>query len=165
MELKKITGKLQGVVKKYRYAVIILLIGVVLLLMPGKSAKNQQHLQESSQQSQSLSVKNDELAEILQSVEGAGKVQVMLSVSSSEKTQYITNTDTSESSTRKETVIVTDADRNETGLIEQTNPPQYRGAVVVCQGADSAQVRLAITQAVSKITGLSSDNICVLKMK
>jgi len=92
-------------------------------------------------------------------------VQVMLSIASGERTQYITNTDSSESTTRTETVIITDSERNESGLIEQMNPPIYRGAVVVCQGADSAAVRLAITQAVAKITGLSTDNICVLKMK
>jgi hypothetical protein len=39
------------------------------------------------------------------------------------------------------------------------------GAIVVCQGADSPSVKLAITQAVAKITGLGTDEICVLKMK
>ena len=89
----------------------------------------------------------------------------MLSVVSGEKTQYISNEDISENNTRSDTVIITDADRNEAGLIERIDPPIYRGAIVVCEGADSAQVRLSITQAVSKITGLSTDNICVLKMK
>jgi len=39
------------------------------------------------------------------------------------------------------------------------------GAVVVCQGADLAQVRLAVTNAVSSYTGLGCDKITVLKMK
>ena len=63
------------------------------------------------------------------------------------------------------TVIVTDSQRCESGLIRQINPAAYKGAIVVCQGADSSAVRLAITQAVAKITGLGTDNICVLKMK
>ena len=43
--------------------------------------------------------------------------------------------------------------------------PVYQGAVVVCQGADSAAVRLAVTQAVSDLTGLGADHISVVKMK
>ena len=47
----------------------------------------------------------------------------------------------------------------------QVNPPTYLGAVIVCQGADSASVRLAIVSAVCSVTGLSTDKITVLKMK
>ncbi len=165
MEIKQITGKLQGLIGKYKYAVIILIIGIILMLIPGKKVQKQQSVAENLPQNESYSVSSAELVEILQSIDGAGKVQVMLSLANGEKKQYINNTDTSENSTKIETVIITDSNRNEAGLIEQINPPLYRGAIVVCQGANSAQVRLAITQAVSKITGLSSDNICVLKMK
>ena len=43
--------------------------------------------------------------------------------------------------------------------------PEYRGALVVAQGADNAAIKLAITQAVAGLTGLSSDKITVVKMK
>ncbi|MGN1002105.1 MAG: hypothetical protein ACI4PC_04985 [Oscillospiraceae bacterium] len=39
------------------------------------------------------------------------------------------------------------------------------GAVVVCQGCDSAKVRLDVTNAVMAYTGLGSDKISILKMK
>ena len=39
------------------------------------------------------------------------------------------------------------------------------GAVVVCTGADSPQVQLDVTNAVSAYTGLGSDKIRILKMK
>lgn len=35
---------------------------------------------------------------------------------------------------------------------------------MVCQGADNAAVRLAIVEAVSKVTGLGANRISVLKM-
>ena len=38
------------------------------------------------------------------------------------------------------------------------------GVVIVCQGADDAQVRLDIIRAVGSYTGLPSDKITVLKM-
>lgn len=39
------------------------------------------------------------------------------------------------------------------------------GAVVLCDGARSAQVRLDVTKAVMSYTGLGSDRIAVMKMK
>ena len=39
------------------------------------------------------------------------------------------------------------------------------GAVVVCDGADSAAVRLYVTDAVTAYTGFGSDKISVMKMK
>ena len=37
--------------------------------------------------------------------------------------------------------------------------------IVICDGAERASVRLAITQAVSSLTGLGSNKIAVVKMK
>ncbi len=39
------------------------------------------------------------------------------------------------------------------------------GAVVLCSGAEKAEVRLGVTNAVSAYTGLGSDKIRVIKMK
>ena len=39
------------------------------------------------------------------------------------------------------------------------------GAVVLCDGADSAQVRLSVIRAVSAFTGLGSDEIVIAKLK
>ena len=39
------------------------------------------------------------------------------------------------------------------------------GAIVVCDGAENALVRLSVTDAVMSYTGFGSDKICVSKMK
>ena len=62
------------------------------------------------------------------------------------------------------TVTVTDAQRNESGLVRQIVSPKYRGAIIVCGGADDPVVCLAIKDAVSNATGLGTDRISVLKM-
>ena len=167
MEIKELLGKIKEALVKYKYAVIILLIGLFLLLLPEKKTDQNQQTNNSLPTTHNLSAES--LSEVLQLVEGAGRVQVLLSVASGEETLYQTNQDTSSSednkNTKTETVIIVDADRKESGLIKQVNPQKYLGAIVVCQGADSPSVRLAITQAVSRIIGLSADKICVLKMK
>ena len=167
MDIKGLTGKLKDGMIRYKYAALVLVIGIGLLLLPGNK-KTQVTEQEAPKDPSILSIDADALSQILQSVDGAGKVQVMLSVAVGEKTVYQTDTDITvdgeNGSTKTQTVIITDSQRNETGLISQINPPEYLGAIVVCEGADSSTVRLALTQAVAKITGLGSDKICVLKM-
>ena len=169
MDVKGITKKLQGALGKYRYALIVLLIGLALLLIPEKSTKSKSVVVENEKNSVQQSIELDALAEILQSIHGVGKTQVLLSIASGEQIVYQTNSDITMSdnnnSTKIETVIITNSQRVETGLVQQINPPQYLGAIVVCQGADNPTVKLAVTQAVAKITGLGADDICVLKMK
>lgn len=167
MDIKALTGRAKELFGKYKYAVMVVLIGLGLLLIPERQTKkeNVQTVPEVTSQS----IADEALSDILQTIDGVGKVQVMLSVSAGEKTLYQTDTDTSTrddgSTVRTETILVTDGQRTESGLITQVNPPVYLGAIVVCQGAESPGVRLSVTQAVSKITGLGSDKICVLKMK
>ncbi len=167
MDIKQLSGKVKNVLKNYKYVVVILLIGLVFLVLPERSVKKTDVSDLSMQNIQGLDV--EALAEILQSIQGAGKVEVLLSMASGEKTVYQTDTDTSQdgdgNSTKIQTVILTDSQRSESGLITQVIPPTYLGAVVVCQGADSPTVKLAVTQAIAKITGLGTDRICVLKMK
>ena len=166
MAIKVLTEKLKDTCGKFKYALIVLLVGIGLLLLP---EKKQQEIEYTSIPQESQNIQLDALTKILQSVDGAGDVQVLLSTAMGEETIYQTNQDTSSSTSgntvKSETVIVTDSQRNESGLITQVNPPVYLGAIIVCQGADSPTVRLALTQAVAKITGLGTDNICVLKMK
>ena len=169
MELKKISGKIPEFFVKYKYALLVLLIGLVLLWLPGKNTKTAQTQPITAAESAQKTSKQDALAEILQSIQGAGRVKVLLSTAAGEETVYQTDGDnataTDNTTSRMDTVIITDSQRNETGLIRQINPPVYLGAVIVCDGADNATVRLAITQAVAKFTGLGADAICVLKMK
>lgn len=148
--------------RQYRYGVLVLVIGIFLMLLPTGETDiaEQVHIDNSV----SVSVQ-DSLEEILGQIEGAGKVRVMLTQSAGELTIYQQNTDISADTTREDTVVITDAEREERGLVQQVIPPVYLGAIIVCQGGDRAAVKLAIVEAVASVTGLTSDKITVLKMK
>ena len=165
MVVKELGNKILCAISKYKYTVVVLLIGIALLLIPQKNQSTP--IVEDIPEQCVQTIETAKLAEILQSVQGAGKVKVLLSIATGEKTIYQTDNEINASSDSKkqETVIVTNEQRAEAGLINQVNPPTYLGAIVVCEGADSPAVRLAVTQAVAKITGLGSDSICVLKME
>lgn len=166
MDRVTIYSRLAEFVKRYRYAVIVVLVGVILMCLPtGKgSVSNEPQMPTQPAVTDQISLE-DSLAAILSQIKGAGKVEVLLTEARGSETVYQSDSSTGEGSTRLDTVTVTDNDRAQDGLVRQVNPPVYLGAIVVCQGADSPSVRLAIVEAVSSVTGLGSDHITVLKMK
>ncbi len=155
--------------KKYKYAAIIVLTGVILMCLPGKTEKVQPtEMQKVNSSAQKPEFSNS-LEDILSQIKGAGRVKVLLTESAGAETIFQMNEDTNEDTdgraSRMDVVVITGADRNQTGLIRQVNPPEYLGAVIVCEGAGNPDVRLAIVQAVRSVTGLGADHITVLKMK
>lgn len=152
---------LMELVKKYRYILLIVLAGIFLMMTPQNEEKENVIPTEITEKKDV----QDSLEEILEQISGAGKVEVLLTYAAGEEICYQVNEDRSADDVRRDTVLITDVDRNETGLIKQVNPPQYLGALVVCQGADNANVKLSIVKAVMSVTGLTSNQITVLKMK
>lgn len=154
-------------VKKYRYVLLILLAGVFLMALPEGKEEETTVLPQTVEETQPGL--QEALADILSQIAGAGQVRVLLTQSAGEQTVYQTDETISSGENtqdiRRETVLVTDSSREETGLVRQVNPPVYQGAIVLCQGADSASIRLSIVEAVADVTGLSTDKITVLKMK
>ena len=162
MDLSKLKINLFGSIKKYKYIFLVLCIGIVLILLPMDT--NSQPEKQNSLEKEKEHISASELSNILSNIQGAGRVEVLLSIESSSKNAYQTDQDGSGSG-RNTTVTITDSERNETGLIQNTYGPVYRGAIVVCEGADHPEIQLSIKTAVSNITGLRSDQISVLKMK
>ena len=156
------TRKLSAFAAKYKYVLIILLAGLVLLLLPTGSkakAKTTQASTVSEQtQTQAIQAEEQRLTQLLQQINGAGQVQVLLSYRCSAERELATDD-------AGEPTIISAGGGAQEAVELKTVSPQYLGAVVVCDGADSASVRLAIIQAVSSLTGLGSNKIAVVKMK
>lgn len=149
---------------KYRYVILVLLVGLVLMLLPSKQSNTEvtQVMESKTETKQDI---REELTDILSQIEGVGEVKVMLTVASGEETVYQSDTEISNTTNRIETVIITDENRKEIGLIQKVNPPKYMGAIIVCKGGANVAVKLAVVEAVSRVTGLGADQISVLKMK
>ena len=75
--------------------------------------------------------------------------------------QYSGSTAAPEDYSRRVETVLTDGGDREEIIVTETSYPTYRGALVVCQGGGRAEVRLAVTAAVSALTGLPSDRITV----
>ena len=161
MDWGNVKSDVLGYWKKYRLVLLVLLAGLCLMMIPEQ--KKKPIMTELSQISQ-VSVE-ESLAAILSKIKGAGKVEVLLTEYQGKETIYQTDGQQSADSLRQETVILSGSDREEEGLVRQVNPPVYLGALIVCQGGDNPTVKLSIVEAVMDITGLSSNQITVLKMK
>ena len=151
---------------KYKYVMLVIVLGLVLMLWPGKKDEPAA-VQSTAQNPQQLSV-TEELCAILGQIRGVGRVRVMITEQSGARTHYQTDESGSEdgdSSTHDSRTVLVSNGSSELGLVASVSPPVYLGAVVVCQGADDPAVRLAVSQAVSAVTGITTDRISVLKMK
>lgn len=167
MDRIDVRGKLKELFGKYKYVLLILALGIILMSLPEKDSQPVQ--QETVVTQSDPATKAEELEDILSQIAGVGKVKVLLTEAYGAETVYQTDTDrsstTDSESVRVETVIITDSGREEQGLVRTVTPPVYLGAIIVCQGGDQPSVRLSIVEAVSNVTGIGSDRITVLKMK
>lgn len=159
MDLAEGKKQLINYIKRYQYILVVLVVGICLMLLPQREDQTMQHSGE-----ETIPVDLEQkLTEILCQIDGVGKAEVLLTEANGSNTIY--QTDAGQNYSNLDTVIITDGNREEKGLVKQVLPPEYRGALIVCHGADRAGVRLSVVEAVKSVTGLSSDCITVLKMK
>lgn len=173
--MKEKTEGARKIWNKYKYAALVALIGAGLLLWPGLgSVEDRGEKPASSPAAQSgwdLQTIQTEMEDILAAMDGVGQVKVMLTVDSDGERQLAQDTELKYSgptaspedySRRSETVLVKGGTGAETVTVRRIYPT-YRGALIVCQGGDRAEVRLAVTEAVAALTGLTTDRVTVAK--
>ena len=165
MEATAPKQRLNALFGKYKYPILVALVGLGLMLLPSEQAPT-----EPAEPPRAVECSLEERLEaLLGRIEGAGQVSVLLTEKEGSQTLYQTDsqTDADESGSRRtdDTVLIEDENRTESGLVRQTLGPVYRGAVILCQGADDPTVKLAVVEAVRCVTGLGADQISVQKMK
>ncbi len=122
-----------------------------------------------------------QLAEILETVIGVGKVEVMVNLDSTpeiviEKNREARSSTTQETDKDKATRNQSDQSHNEQVLVvrgpKQDQPviiktlkPKVRGVLVVAKGAENMQVKVWITEAVQKVLDVPAYKISILPKK
>lgn len=154
--------------KKYRYVVLIILVGIILMLLPtGKKTQTEKKTTPTTEENFSLEDVEEKMTDTLSHIQGVGKIRVMLTLKSGSQLHLAEDISQSdkENDTRydSETVTINRGSGNQEVIVTNQVYPTYQGAVIVCQGAEQSSVRLAITEAVSALTGLSTDKISIVK--
>jgi len=157
-----------AVLNKYKYVLLVAVIGAVLLLWPGSKTENSTPAENGpSCGGENLAETEAAMEKILEKINGVGRVDVMLTLQSGSELvlaeegslRYSGDSKTPDSYERTNQPI-TDSGGV---VVTQERYPQYRGALVVCDGGGSDTVRLQIINAVSALTGLGADRIAVVK--
>ncbi len=107
---------------------------------------------------------NEKLGGILESIEGVGKAQVMVSVSSTEEYVYAEEIKKGTSQAQKTHVIIDNGSQKE-ALVEKVNNPRISGVVIVCEGGDDPRVCERIYKAVSTALDIPTSKIYTAEMK
>ena len=141
--------------------VIILIIGIVFMTV--LSDKPQQ---KSSSVNDNVQLQEEKLESILSEISGAGKVEVMITYYGSSEKDIAYETKTSTSGSDKNSSGSEDKKAVISGgepVVVQEKYPRVKGVIVVAQGADSIEVKRALTDAVTAATGAAACNVCVYK--
>ena len=120
------------------------------------------------------------LKQFLQKMEGAGEVEVYITLKSSaelvversspysrkseEETEDGNTRQMSEMENNSEVVLYENGDGSQTPLIVKQNAPLVSGVVVAAQGGDRAYVKTNITEALEALFGLEEHKIKVVKL-
>ena len=161
-------GAVRKALDRYKYVLIIIVVGIILLLWPtGERERNIETGGTSDvRETFDLEALEEKLSKTLSRVEGAGEVTVTLTLKRGMEQVLASDRATSVSergnSVEEETVLVSSGGGQETVLLTQKYPT-FQGALVVCEGGTNAEIRLLLTQAVSALTGLGADRITVCK--
>lgn len=153
--------------KKNKLVLVLILAGVALLALPTREtgqSKIEATQSAAEEETFSLDQLEERLAQAISRIQGAGQASVVLSLD--QGVERVLATDTVEeqgedSRTQEQTTVVYSGKEGEDVAVLTQYYPSFRGALVVCPGGEDPQVRLAVTQAVSALTGLGSDRITV----
>ena len=166
----EVFGKFRPLWEKGKFALPVLGLGVLLLLWPSGAGETKSTTSPETTAEETMAQQQKEMERILARIEGAGELHLMLTLESDGERTLAEDTeetlggsqDAPESQSRRETVVLSVSGGEEV-VVTRRESPVYRGALVVCQGADRAEVKLAVTQAVAALTGLGADRITVVK--
>lgn len=173
LNFSEFTAKLQPIIQKYKYVLLIFLVGIIMLCLG--SPRDAPIQDDKSNNDNNITSTFDldsfesSLEKQLSSIKGAGQVSLLLSIEGTEETVYASNIRESTSGDsnniyEQDLSVLSNSNYGEEPVKVKSISPTFRGAVVLCEGASDISVKYSITQAVSAACGLSMDKISVLQM-
>ncbi|MFR6394543.1 MAG: SpoIIIAH-like family protein [Oscillospiraceae bacterium] len=148
--------------KKYKFVLLVVLVGVILMVLPVSSESKETETSDlqTPREAFDLAETEQRMEAILSKIDGVGKLQLMLTLQSGTRLTLAEDTQSDSGRTNRETLTLNRGSGSQEVVVTNRYYPVYQGAVVVCQGADSSAVRLAITETVAgpDRSGLRSDS-------
>lgn len=174
--IKQLINKYQPIKENKKLLIIIFagfLIIILIFLSELDFSTTEENIKQPSEYNNNeyCSYLENKVEDIIESIDGAGKTKVMITLS--ETTEYIYATD--DKDTRKQTdssndtntqndYVIIEKDDNDTGLLIKTIEPKVRGIAVVCEGGDNISVQNQIYSVVSAVLNINTSRISIAKL-
>ena len=160
--------KIGSALGKYRYVLLVVLVGALLLAWPeGEEKTEALAAVETHRDLFQVEEMEKKLEKALSQVEGA--VTVVLPLQGGPRQVLAQDGSAVEEGERisreTSTILVSKGSGQQEPAVLQELAPVYQGALVVSQGGEDPRVKLALCQAVSALTGLRTDQISICKGK
>lgn len=177
---RKALEMLPALLERYKYPLLILLLGAALVLWPSKGGKAEAAPVTEPEESVPEDIgaryraeTEAQLEQLLSQIDGAGRVRVMLTLKTGPAANYQTDRDSSEdrdgervqSALEEKTVMVSRGSAYNEPAVISTAYPVFQGALVVAEGGADPRIRYQLSAAVAALLGLGADQITVVKMK
>lgn len=168
-----------------RILLVLGIVGLCLILLSellAAPAAEEAILQSQSEENEVYITNMEEkLSRLVENVSGAGKCHVMITLeqgvqyvyaSESKKvvdeTQSHDGTDSSkiqQKDNSERSIVLLEENGVSRALVETSKEPQVKGVVVVCDGGNSSIVQERITQLLTTVLGIGSNQVCVVPRK
>ena len=174
--------------------ILIITIVIINIIWNGDKASSKEEVQNTSSKqlakentntitvsSESTNELEIKLGDILSKIQGVGEVNVFINYSESSEIIPMYNENTKNSNTEEtdtsggtrtiqeldsqKEIIYEENDGEKTPITQKVVEPKIEGAIITAKGANNAEVKSSIIQAVEAVTGLATHKIQVFEME
>ena len=139
--MKNLLTKLKNDKNLIRIIYIIGLLGIAFIFISSFFGTDGDDSFHSGDISEYRSAEETRIEKMVESIEGVGDARVMITMENSAEQVYL--------------------DKSVVKEIE----PTVRGVMIVCKGADSPSIKETVLESVTKALNISSDKVCIAKLK
>ena len=162
--------------KKLSLIIFIGILGIILIFVSEVYDSNENNKNDNIQSNEQSVISDKEyianletkLTDIISSVDNAGEVKVMVTLSCLEEKVYAVNEDIKndeKSSVYSKSYLIVDNKSSKEGVVLKVLEPKIQGVAVVCTGGDNLKVVSDITNLITSALGIGSNRVSVAKMK
>ncbi|MGN0460630.1 MAG: hypothetical protein ACI4HL_06920 [Ruminococcus sp.] len=139
--MKNLLTKLKNDKNLIRIIYIIGVAGIALIFISGFFPSGDSNNSYSGDIEDYRSAEETRIENMVESIEGVGDARVMITMENSAEQVY--------------------SDKSVVKEIE----PTVRGVMIVCRGADNPSIKETVLESVTKALNISSDKVCIAKLK
>ncbi len=176
--MEKYKEVLQKILSEKKNVVLIICSFVAIILLLFSELSSEDNEKENSEPCMGIAadeyieIQEEKLEKLLESIDGAGNVEVMITLESCYENVYLKDsavkTESNESDFSKEQedkyIITKNTTNDQGGLIIKVYEPVVKGVAVVAEGGDNEKIKMAVLETVSAVFNINSSNISVEKM-